>query len=216
MKRLIFIIIAFISISASAQTYTTYTRPIAGKIINPVVSSDLIPGYSYLNINFYKDGNAINTSNVWTNDVSAGKDFYGQPNTLYGINSTVAIKYTALTKDVSVMMIGQLNDLFRTPTFSLNFNSSGVMSLVSANIVSMPTITQPSIGNFVGVKRLTDENSGTEFSSDFILQYMNSSGTVLNSFPFTVKYSGNVSNSVPEFYIKQGVTNEISYPQKIN
>lgn len=212
MKKLIFIIIAFISISVSAQI----NRPIANNIVYSVPSSDLLPGYSYQTITYLKDGNAINTSNVWTNDASAGKDFYGQPNTLYGINSTVAFKYTALTKDVSFMMIGQLNDLFRTPTFSINFNSSGVLTLSSGNIVSSPTLTQPSIGNFIGVKRLTDENASTEYSSDFILQYMNSSGTVLTSFPFTVKYSGSAANSVPEFYIKQGVTNEIAYPQKIN
>lgn len=191
-----------------------------GIMNKPVISSggggNLLPGASNLNINYYKDGNALNTSNVWTNDSSAGKDFYGQPNTLYGINKTVLFQYTANTKEASFMMIGQLNDLFRTPTFSLNFNSSGVMSLSSGNIVSMPTITQPTIGVFVGVKRLTDENSSTEYSSDFILQYLDNSGTVLNSFPFTVKYSGSAANSIPEFYLKQGVANEFAYPQMIS
>lgn len=188
--------------------------------VKPVISSggggNLLPGASFLNINYYKDGNVINTNNIWTNDVSAGKDFYGQPNALYGINKTVLFQYTANTKEVSFMMIGQLNDLFRAPTFSLNFNSAGVMSLSSGNVVSMPTISQPSIGSFVGVKRLTDENSSTEYSSDFILQYLDSSGSVLNSFPFTVKYSGSAANSAPEFYIKQGVANEFAYPQIIN
>jgi hypothetical protein len=209
MKKIFLLLFLFIYSTSYAQFIATHGMLAKRPTITS--GSNLLPGYTYADLaHNYINGPLINTSNVWTPSEVSEYGIISYINTSYvGVNNALAFKYTTNTKHVS-FELSAWDDFFGGEILIIEVRTDGVVEVRLRDISTEELPVQPAIGQFVRLKRLTDQ---VDDYTTFRVSIVDASENEIYGKDYVVRYAGSVTESRFRFQMPLSPSGEIAYPQ---